>query len=499
MIINFENITASGSNYVTSSITKIIDSSSLGVRNIQFSFTQSAQSGAQLHTWDAKLYINNTLIATSSSNVTQSLPIFPNTASYLATFNNINLAYNDNISIVKTDYYSNLPLLFGVGFQENDTYNTVTHLVQSDGKILTFPGNPWYYSGSNNSAPFVNNSRYILRLTQTGSIDTSFNTGIGFNESVYAATQLSNGKLLIGGSFTEYSGSTANGLVMINDNGTIDTSLNVGTGIGIGAGLPWINKILVQSDGKILIGGNFTSYSGSTLNRIARLNTNGTIDTSFNIGTGFNNEVWDMLISGSGIFVAGKFSAYSGSSNPWGGLIKLDMSGSKDTGFNAFLDVGIGNVISIATQSNGKILAVGSYIGRTSGSIGVTDPTFTPVNFSGPNTSVKVFSDDKFLFTGDYSVLNGVGYDASGSIQKFLKDGAVDSSFTGNNTIRKVNTGAGAFRWATSTILPNDDIIVTGFFSGYSGSITTSGSVYPSRVASIFKANNSGSIITTQN
>ena len=73
------------------------------------------------------MYINNTLIATSSSNVTQSLPIFPNTASYLATFNNINLAYNDNISIVKTDYYSNLPLLFGVGFQENDTYNTVTH------------------------------------------------------------------------------------------------------------------------------------------------------------------------------------------------------------------------------------------------------------------------------------------------------------------------------------------------------------------------------------
>ena len=117
--------------------------------------------------------------------------------------------------------------------------------------------------------------------TPTGSIDTSFNIGTGFNERVYSTKIDSNGKIIASGVFTTYSGSTQNYLVRLNSDGTKDTSFNIGTGFN-----NIVDGLAVDSNGKIIAGGIFSAYSGSSHNGfLIRLNTDGTKDTTFNIGS----------------------------------------------------------------------------------------------------------------------------------------------------------------------------------------------------------------------
>jgi hypothetical protein len=49
-----------------------------------------------------------------------------------------------------------------------------------------------------------------------------------------------------------------------------------------------VEAVLLQSDGKIVIGGRFSNFNGSSCNRLARLNADGSLDTSFSLGVGFD-------------------------------------------------------------------------------------------------------------------------------------------------------------------------------------------------------------------
>src|SRR5690606_31164656 len=95
------------------------------------------------------------------------------------------------------------------------------------------------------------------------------------------------GRILVGGGFTTYNDTIQNRITRLNVNGGIDTSFNTGTGFPGGA----IMAIALQPDGKILVGGSFTSYNGTIRNNLIRLNADGSLDTSFAVGTGFNSSV----------------------------------------------------------------------------------------------------------------------------------------------------------------------------------------------------------------
>jgi uncharacterized delta-60 repeat protein len=222
---------------------------------------------------------------------------------------------------------------------------------QSDDKVI--------YIGN-----FNNIGQRIVRMNTSGSIDTTFNAGNGGLNSTptFVTTQPSDGKILVGGNFTNYSGSTANRLVRINTNGTIDTSFVTGTGFndsGTTLGFISVQTISVQSDDKIIVGGNFTSYSGSSINRIIRLNTSGSIDTSFNIGTGFNGVVYTTAIqSDDKIIAGGDFGLYSGSATTR--IARLNTDGTRDTTFN--VGAGANNTVNtIAIQSDGKVVVGGIF------------------------------------------------------------------------------------------------------------------------------------------
>ena len=212
--------------------------------------------------------------------------------------------------------------VIGSGFGNNFIYDVD---IQSDGKILV-AGDFTSYSGVSYNG--------LIRLNSNGSIDNTFTIGTGFNNSVNDVNVLSDGKILCGGQFSTYSGTAANDIIRLNSNGTIDNTFVTGTGFSGGfLNFGTIFAMAIQPDGKVLVGGYFTTYSGQTNNRIIRLNTDGSIDTTFNSGTGFISTptdtftaVYDIVLNPAGeIYVCGRFNRYNG--QVMGNFILLNSNG----------------------------------------------------------------------------------------------------------------------------------------------------------------------------
>lgn len=277
--------------------------------------------------------------------------------------------------------------------------------LQPDGKILI--------GGSFTSYNGVSRIR-LARINADGTLDTTFNPGTGANNIIYSINVLPNGKIIIAGIFTNYNGVNQNRLARLNSDGSLDTSFNIGTGTEGG-----IQRTVVLPDGKILIGGLFTSYNGVDCNYLARLNSNGTIDTSFQAGTKINSGVLAITLQPDGkILIGGFFSSYNSISRKL--IARLNADGTLDTSF----DPGIGgnNVVwCIAVQHDGKILAGGQFNVWS----GTTSRYFVALNGNGSINadyslgtglnstlySIIPQPNGKVLLGGDFNNLNGVGRD----------------------------------------------------------------------------------------
>jgi len=236
---------------------------------------------------------------------------------------------------------------YGGGF--NDTVYTLE--IQSDGKILV--GGTFTNFDRNGNC---NTANRIIRLNSDGSRDLTFNTGDGFNNDVYDIHVQPDGKILVGGDFYEYNGTVAYKIIRLNSNGSIDSSFLIGDDNVLFNN--YVNVIELQSDGKILVGGWFTTYGNVSQNHITRLNTNGTLDTTFQIGNGFNDEVYTLALQSDGkIIVGGYFNTFDNNDLFYGQIVRLDSNGTLDTLFGHGLN---NQVHSLAIQSDGKIL-VGGY------------------------------------------------------------------------------------------------------------------------------------------
>ncbi len=186
---------------------------------------------------------------------------------------------------------------FGSGIGADNPIRCIA--IQNDGKIL-IGGN---FTSYNTTA--INS---IARLNAYGTIDNTFNVGTGANSYIKSIAIQSDGKILIGGDFTSFNGTNINYIARLNADGTLDNTFNIGTGANGD-----IHSIAIQNDGKILIGGYFTSFNGTIKNCFARLNADGTIDNTFNVGTGANNLVNSIVIQSDGyILIGGGFTSYNG-------------------------------------------------------------------------------------------------------------------------------------------------------------------------------------------
>ena len=114
---------------------------------------------------------------------------------------------------------------------------------------------------------FNNQTRTCLaRLNSDGTLDAAFNSYNFTEYSIFGVKSLNDGKYIICGSFEKYNGQSSNKIARLNNDGTLDNSFNIGTGAN---DLIWNTEI--QKDGKILIGGDFTLFNNNSKNRIARL------------------------------------------------------------------------------------------------------------------------------------------------------------------------------------------------------------------------------------
>ena len=166
-------------------------------------------------------------------------------------------------------------------------------LVQPDGKVLV-GGTFTTYNG-------VNCADNLVRLNANGSLDTGFNgTNAGFDRGVAALALQPDGRVLAGGMFATYNGlDCPDGLARLNADGSLDTRFNgnlAGFAFPIYPTRSMVQALVLQPDGKVLVGGSFTTYNGTTCpESMVRLNANGSLDTGFNgAGVGFN---WTVVIS----------------------------------------------------------------------------------------------------------------------------------------------------------------------------------------------------------
>jgi uncharacterized delta-60 repeat protein len=239
-------------------------------------------------------------------------------------------------------------------YSRNFTFDTISGFNSTSATYMALDASKnIYVVGGFTTYKGVAASRIVKVNGVTAAIDISFNYGTGFNNTANFVIIQSDSKPLIGGSFTNYSGSAANRLVRLNTDGTVDNTYNTGVGFN-----NTVASGKLQSDGKLVAVGLFTSYSGSTVNRIVRLNTNGTIDNTFNIGTGFNtNSVTDLVIQPDGkiLVLSDIATSYSGSS--FNNIVRLNTDGTVDTTFSA----GTGIDLPLYRENTECVLAGNTY------------------------------------------------------------------------------------------------------------------------------------------
>lgn len=271
------------------------------------------------------------------------------------------------------------------------------------------------------------------------SIDPTFNTGSGFNGTVNTVVLQPDGKVLVGGSFTQYNGVTANKIVRLNSDGSIDSSFNIG---GTGFNGTNVSAIaLNNAGGRIYIGGNFTSYNGILANRIVCLNTNGGIVSSFNSGVGFNEEVKSMIWD-SGLYVGGKFTSYNGTAA--NRIIRLYGNGSVEpifsngtgTGFDSDVNVILKNINGL--YIGGKFSSYNGYSSRylirISASEGVVMTAMPYAFFYYPQRQINTafIQSDGNVITGGFYTRSDISPLYANSIDRFSALLNLDNTFSTN-------------------------------------------------------------------
>ncbi len=306
-----------------------------------------------------------------------------------------NVWFGYQVQVMPDDsiYYSGRKLIQGSGFieyivradsegipQEETPIFVSKFTVQPDGKILTYN----------------DNTKTLRRLNPTLTFNPSYDESfapvqiqntVQTNNTIYSMLLQPDGKILIGGQFNRVNGFTFNNQARLNPDGNIDGSFSVNA-VGPNS---YIYTLLLLPDGKIMVAGGFRLYNGVAKYKIALLNSDGTLVNSFAVP---NNLaiIYDLDLLPDGKFIA--------------------------SGVNA----------GIPTQTNPNPGANDSKLNFIKFSLdGAPDDAFQPqIGENGRGYAVRVQPDNKFLVAGDFTTPNGI---ERKYLVRFNADGTVDASF----------------------------------------------------------------------
>lgn len=346
-----------------------------------------------------------------------------------------------------------------------------TIALQTDGKIII--------AGEFDAYNLTSRPR-IARLHTDAALDTSFNPGTGANGTIQSCLVQHDGKILIAGDFTHYNGHPAPRLARLLPGGAIDTTFNPGLGAD---GKIWM--MVLQKDQKILLVGQFNKLNGVDVNTIARLNPNGSLDTTFNAGAGANGasrSSYAVALQQDGrIYVGGSFTQFGG--KPANCIARLYPDGRLDSTFksNPGISEPTGSIVvlsvfAIAPLPEGKVL-IGGCFSKLDGvnrkglarvdSTGGLDVSFDPGSGLGgtndPYTHrILVQRDGRILLAGRFGTYNNA---SRSRVVRINENGALDASFN-------PGTGAGNADCNSRAIALQCDgnLIVGGNFTTYNQS-----------------------------
>lgn len=315
-----------------------------------------------------------------------------------------------------------------------------------------------------------------VSIASAGTTDPGFHSDF-VNSTVNQTEVQTDGKTLIAGSFSllqdaSFTTYTRNGFARLNADGSVDATFGNGTGVNVKP----VNTMVLQPDGKVLIGGTFTTVHGATRNAVARLNTDGSLDTTFDPGTGATSAVRALAVQPDGkILVGGDFTTFAGVAREY--LARLNPDGTLDTSFVGpdFASTSGWHVYALAQQPDGKILVGGVFYfsgGPFSGgafrggivrvsSSGSVDTSFDvgagahAAGNTGSLQRVRTISlqrDGSVVLGGDFTAFNGV---AHAHLARVTSTGTTDSTFT-------PSTDGNVY---CSAIQADDKILVGGIFA----------------------------------
>jgi uncharacterized delta-60 repeat protein len=326
--------------------------------------------------------------------------------------------------------------------------------LHSDGKILVPTGD----------------TPHLLRLNPNGTVDSSFHAPANYN--VFNLVTLPNGNIVIGGSFPPIGVVLSSGLARLRPDGTIDSEFNAPQqyvfdhatlGLDLGGNvlatvyrpekfsyavlrlLPdgsvdpsydavasyGINTIVQQPDGKALVAGSFEEIHGSDRTGLGRLNTNGSLDTSFHPIFTRPGQVFTLATQADKVIAGGGFSRVNG---PFvGSIVRLNEDSSVDTSFQT--SVIAGHTLRVETQSDGKLMVLNDIVASGPSIFtgllrlaanGARDTTFAPFTPS-------LF--DTFTLQPDDKVLGVI----KNAILRLNTNGSVDTSFITIQNLYTIN------------------------------------------------------------
>ena len=385
-------------------------------------------------------------------------------------------------------------------------------------------------------------SNHLARFNSDGSPDTTFSSNLGtapnngLDGDVNAIAQDGSGNLLVGGDFANASGTPSIDLARFSVDGVFDSGFTSSMGSSFsGSPSPYVNTLLKQESGKIIIGGSFTGFDGNLTNNIVRLSSAGSYDSTFttNVGSGFQtsatlSDVRSVIaMPDASLLVGGDFNLTNGVTT--GQVARLSTDGLPDTNFTAnmfgltFLNTNTGEpqVFKLAAQPNGAAV-IGGWFSSISGvaSSGLARfaaPDSTPpisamltptAQFQKSSSFGVSWSGTDPVVTGE--VTSGVGQyavryrsaTAGGALGDYIQwrpaivstsatfSGSPDTRYCFSSQAREATTGvAGAWSAEKCTTVPADDRALTrnkstawtratpsGWIAGTSSQATVKGS-----------------------
>lgn len=303
-----------------------------------------------------------------------------------------------------------------------------------------------------------------LQAALPGELDKTFLTGGGVDREIFAMARQKDGKIIIGGNFTSVQGVPRSGIARLMSNGTLDLSFDPGSGLNSN-----VLSIALMPDGRILIAGSFTTYAGAACIKIARLMPNGTLDPSFQRTAGPDGSVSVIKTDAAGkIYIGGNFSTFGASTRH--GIAKLNSNGTLDLSFSPGAGIGNDYIFDLAVQEDGKIWIGGnftSYNGTERNRVarllasGALDTAFNPgVGANGGVNSVNLLPDGGALLGGDFTEYKG--YARSGLI-RVLGDGDVNLAAN----VGQATSGGGGGGVECVIPMPGGRFLVSGSFTHY--------------------------------